>query len=105
MPRLTQSVADTVDYFAAINAGIPTDTPPMKDLRILDLLDEVAALTEANQDTRILARRVGLLDRLLVCYRLHRAPGGKLLDDLEETKVGAEAAIARAAKRRKPCRD
>jgi len=46
MPRLTKLVADTVDHFAALNAALPRDTPPMKDCRILDLLDEVAALTE-----------------------------------------------------------
>ena len=72
------------------------------DAELDRLRAEVATLTEANQDTRILARRVGLLDRLLVCYRLGSRPGEKLLDDLERTTLGAKAAIARAATRSKP---
>jgi len=80
----------------------PSAASGTADAELDRLRAEVAALTEANQDTRILARRVGLLDRLLVCYRLGSRPGEKLLDDLERTTLGAKAAIARAATRSKP---
>ena len=105
MPRLTQSVADTVDYFAALNAGLPACSPPMKDLRILDLLEEVAefkARAERAEAERAILRDIHTHH---VFASKFAKPGGwsSVLHGASETPcdtyaaVIASVALARAA--------